>query len=252
MRRPVVATLTLLGLAACTEGVNDVAPVQDVEALTAAHDTDATDDVRVYEVTVHNLTANQAFTPPVAATHRWATTVFALGQPASGGVQQIAENGNIDPLVMALSADPHVGDVQVGLGPVPPVLPGTARTFEISAPGAEPVLSFVSMLICTNDGFTGVNKVVLPRAVGEMRSWSTRAYDAGTEVNTESFADLVPPCPSLSGVPSTVPGTGMSNPALAENGRVHRHYGIEGGGDLTPSIHDWRNPVARLEITRVR
>jgi hypothetical protein len=46
------------------------------------------------------------------------------------------------------------------------------------------------MLICTNDGFTGVNKLKLPSEIGQSVTVRTQAYDAGTEL----FADLVPPC----------------------------------------------------------
>jgi hypothetical protein len=33
-------------------------------------------------------------------------------------------------------------------------------------------------------------------------------------------------------------------------GFVHVHSGIHGGADLDPAMHDWRNPVALVTITR--
>ena len=45
----------------------------------------------------------------------------------------------------------------------------------------------------------------------------TNGYDAGTELNTEDFADIVPPCQGLIGVSSEDGGTGMSDPSLAED-----------------------------------
>ena len=108
------------------------------------------------------------------------------------------------------------------------------------------------MLICTNDGFAGLDSVRLPRHLGQTLTVYGNAYDAGTEINTEDFADIVPPCPVLTGVESDDTGTGMSNPVLAENGVIASHQGVLGGVDLDPALHDWADPVVRVEITRVQ
>lgn len=213
-----------------------------------------------YEVTISNLTSGQPLTPPAVATHRGDVDVFAVGSAASPGVQQIAENGNPSVLIDALAVTPGVSQALVtATGPlVPAGTPGAAMfddsvTFTITAgPGAR-FLSYVSMLICTNDGFTGANRLKLPSAVGSSVSVSTLGYDAGTEINTEDFADIVPPCQGLIGVTSGEPGTGTTNPALAEGGVIHHHEGILGGADLVPAIHGWDvdEPVATIEVTRV-
>ena len=75
------------------------------------------------------------------------------------------------------------------------------------------------------------------------------AYDAGSERNTEDFADIVPPCQGLIGVMSDDEGTGMSNPDLAEGGVITMHSGIQGGYDLTVADHGWSNPVARITVS---
>jgi hypothetical protein len=106
------------------------------------------------------------------------------------------------------------------------------------------------MLICTNDGFTGVDGVKLPNRVGQSVTNYTQGYDAGTEINTEMFEDLVPPCGPLTGQDSMGQGTGMSDPDLAENGVIHHHDGILGVGDLDPAINDWNNPVAKITVER--
>jgi hypothetical protein len=177
--------------------------------------------------------------------------VFVVGEAASFELKEIAENGNLTPMVEALSNNRHVSDVVVAVaGDPPPLLPGGSVTFMITAdPGAK-FLSFASMLICTNDGFTGIDSVLLPIRVGGSVTVETAGYDAGTEINTEDFADIVPPCPPLTGVPSDVPGTGVSNPALAEGGVIRHHLGIQGIADLVPAIHGWTDPVAEVEITR--
>ena len=43
----------------------------------------------------------------------------------------------------------------------------------------------------------------------------------------------------------------MSNPALAEDGEVHRHEFLQGNGDLLAEVHDWTDPVADILVTRV-
>jgi hypothetical protein len=214
---------------------------------------------RVYRVTIVNLTSGQPLTPPVVAIHRNGFHVFEVGQPASFGVKEVAENGNNAPLLEALTASPMVGTaVQAGNAPlVPEGTPGAAMfddqvTFRISAPGWAGLLSFVSMLVCTNDGFTGVDGLPLPLAVGQRTVAMTAGYDAGTEINTEDFADIVPPCQDLIGVSTGEPGATTSNPALAEGGVIHHHEGIQGIADLVPEIHGWTDPVATIRVQRIR
>ena len=105
-----------------------------------------------------------------------------------------------------------------------------------------------AMLICTNDGFTGIDTLALPESGSQ--TVETNGYDAGTENNTEDFAHMVPPCQGLVGVSSGEEGTGTSDPALAEGGVVSPHAGILGGiDDLTVADHGWIDPVARVTIS---
>jgi hypothetical protein len=210
-----------------------------------------------YEVTITDLTGGQPLTPPVVATHGAATGMFTVGQPASFALKEIAENGNLAPMIAQLESDKHVAGVAAAAAPlVPAGLPGSAMfgdsvTLTVTASEGAKFLSFASMLICTNDGFTGVDSLRLPKDVGEAVVVRSAGYDAGTERNTEDFADIVPPCQGLVGVTSGEPGTGTSNPALAEGGVIHHHPGIAGIADLVPAIHGWVDPVARINVERV-
>lgn len=211
-----------------------------------------------YQVTITNLTSGQPLTPPVVATHRRPLHVFEVGEAASFGVKEIAENGNNAPLLAALGAEKRVSEVlQAGGGPlVPAGRPGAALfpdsvTLTITADRGAKYLSFVAMLVCTNDGFTGVDSVRLPKHVGDSITVFTAGYDAGTEINTEDFADIVPPCQGLIGISSGEAGTGMSNPALAEGGVIRHHPCIQGIADLVPEVHGWADPVAKIVITRL-
>ena len=61
---------------------------------------------RSYDVTIRDLTGGQPLTPPVVATHGGKHPIFEVGQPASVGVREIAENGNNAPLLAQLDAEP--------------------------------------------------------------------------------------------------------------------------------------------------
>ncbi len=209
--------------------------------------------IATYDITITNLTTGQPLTPPVVATHRSPVDAFEIGMPASFEVKEIAENGNVVPLADAFAADKHVWESMIVASPSgpPPILHnGGFVNFQISASPSANYLSFVSMLICTNDGFTGLNSLRLPKNVGVSVTAYPSGYDAGTEINTEDFADIVPPCQGLVGVMSGDAGTGTSNPALAEGGVITLHPGILDGIDLLPGIHGWPNPVAEVIITR--
>ncbi len=193
----------------------------------------------------------------LTATHRSPLTAFEVGAPASFEVKEIAENGNVGPLADAFAENKHVWESKVVKSPSgpPPILPGATLSFEITASPSANYFSFVSMLICTNDGFTGLDSMDLPASVDESVTVSTLGYDAGTEINTEDYADIVPPCQGLvddgPGPPSRDAGTGMSNPELAEFGVITLHQNIMGGDDLDPGIHGWADPVAEVTITRM-
>ena len=195
-----------------------------------------------YNVTIENLTSGQPFTPPVVAAHTSGMDVFEVGQAASAEVQAIAENGNNDPLVALLGGSAAVLDSASGTAPVKP---GESATITVEAPSGT-LLTVVFMLICTNDGFSGVDSMTLAASGSE--SVDANAYDAGTETNTEDFADIVPPCQDLIGVSSADAGTGETDPALAEGGVITAHQGIQGGTDLTVSDHGWTDPVARITV----
>ena len=196
-----------------------------------------------YSVTIENLTDGQPFTPPVLVAHSGDMDLFETGEAASDEVRQIAENGNNDPLVALANGSSAVVAV---VAHDAPIMPGERATLSISAP-AGMYLSAVFMLICTNDGFSGVDSWMLPASGSQ--TVETNAYDAGSEQNTEDFADIVPPCQGLIGVESDDEGTGMSNPALAEGGVITAHAGIQGGDDLTVADHGWSGAVARITVS---
>ena len=207
-----------------------------------------------FRVTITNLAEGQPLTPPVVALHKANVDIFTVGEAASFEVKEIAENGNNAPLLGVLGSLNAVADFAEGTtGPlVPPGTPGDAMfdqsvEFELAPEPGSRFLSVVSMLICTNDGFSGVDSIHVPKAVGETVTHLANAYEAGTEANTEDLRDMVPPCQDLMGVTGG-PGTGQSDPALAQNSVIQHHSGITGRRDLIPEVHGWTDPVMRIEI----
>lgn len=207
-----------------------------------------------FRVTITNLAEGQPLTPPVVALHNANVDIFTVGEAASFEVKEIAENGNNAPLLGVLGSLKAVADFAEGTtGPlVPPGTPGDAMfdqsvEFELAPEPGSRFLSVVSMLICTNDGFSGVDSIHVPKAVGETVTHLANAYEAGTEANTEDLRDMVPPCQDLMGVTGG-PGTGQSDPALAQNSVIQHHSGITGRRDLIPEVHGWTDPVMRIEI----
>ncbi len=192
---------------------------------------------RRIEVTITNITRAQIFSPPVVISHKKDFQLFQLGQPASAQLYPLAEDGLTDPLTAHLARLPSVYDYAVAAGPV---MPGDSVKLKVSARGAFRFISAAGMLVITNDSFFALPSVRVP-LIGK-RAVAVGAYDAGSETNSELCAFIPgPPCGN----------DGVRDTGAAE-GYVHVHSGIHGTGDLEPSMHDWRNPVAQILIRPVR
>ena len=181
---------------------------------------------KTYEVTITNLTSNQVFSPPLLATHKPSLHVWQLGQLASDEVRQVAEDGNNAALAAKLKGS--VTDVQALAEPLPP---GKSVTVKISANDGD-VLSAITMLVQTNDGFTGLDNLALSGPVDK----EAAAYDAGTEENTEKASDVPGP-----------PFGGKGRPATNPPQPISMHPGITGKADVG-SQYAWRGNVARFSV----
>ncbi|UCH65435.1 MAG: spondin domain-containing protein [Ignavibacterium sp.] len=188
-----------------------------------------------YEVRLENLSpaGSQPFSPPVFAVHAPTFRLFHIGGYASSELAQVAQDAFNDPLVTLLNNSPKVLNVVVG----GLIVPGSSGTYNISAEGNYMKLSMVSMLVNTNDGFTGADKLQLPQK--GTKTYYLRAYDAGSEQNTELEAHIPGPC-------CNTPFEGNST-----SEKIRFHKGITGVGDLAPETYGWDEPVAKLTITRI-
>jgi hypothetical protein len=124
-----------------------------------------------------------------------------------------------------------VRDVFTGAGGAIP--PGATRTYTVQTSGPFDRLSLLTMLVNTNDGFTGLDSLHLH---GNGETLETTAYDAGSERNNELAAFIPGPC--------------CNHPFVRdpEGALIRMHEGITGRGDLDPAVYGWQGPVASIEL----
>jgi hypothetical protein len=193
-----------------------------------------------WRVTIENLTprgpggpGSQPLSPPLFVVHSDDVQIWRVGQIATHVVAAIAEDANNAPAISAYSGFPGVGSVFTGAGG--PIPSGGSATYTVQTRGDFDRLSIVTMLVNTNDGFTGTDSLELEDHSMTLR---TRAYDAGSERNNELKAFIPGPC--------------CGNPFVRdpEGAPIRRHPGIQGVGDLDPALYGWNEPVAKITITR--
>ena len=200
------------------------------------------DAVKTWRVTIKNLTpagpgppGSQPLSPPLFVVHTDRVQVWAPGQIATHVVAAIAEDANHVPAVSAYTGFPGVKQVFTGAGG--PIPSGGSSTYTVQTRGKFDRLSIVTMLVNTNDGFTGLASLQLR---GSGTTVKTIAWDDGSEKDNQLKAFIPGPC--------------CGHPFVRdpEGQPIHRHAGIRPGvGDLSPALYGWTGPVARITITRV-
>lgn len=191
-----------------------------------------------YLITITNITKNIQFTPFLATTHRSDVQLFEVGTAASEDLAKIAEGGDISPLKATLEANNRVIDTAASAGLL---MPGASVSMEIEAgkyPALNGKLSLVSMLLPTNDNFVALNSVALPNK--GTKTYFANAYDAGSELNDESCANI--PGPTCGGEGYSVEGG---------EGYIYPAPGIHGEGDLSSAMYDWDGAVVKVAVKRM-
>ena len=190
-----------------------------------------------YQITITNLTHAQSFTPVLAASHKAGNPIFVAGHAASPELEAVAEGGDTVPLSEMLEGSDDTWDIASSDGLL---APGESVSIELESKKKFRYVSLVSMMIPTNDAFIGLSGIRLPSNRGKPVTVAVPAYDAGTEVNDESCANIPGP---------VCGGEGMS----VEDGEgfVSIHRGIHGIADLPPETYDWRNPAASITIVKL-
>ena len=201
-------------------------------------------------ITFRNTSVYQPMTPPVVALHNAPDAaenpirLFEVGQPASGDVILIAEDGNFTPLADVATGQISAGTVSAAGVAVPevagPLMPGDSSSITLQLEAPDQVLSVVSMVVCTNDGFTGVDSRPLSSEATE--TFLAPIYDAGSETNVQMLNYWVPPC----GGPAVDAGGNIGDD---ENGAITLH---PGQAEAENPIYNFESGTEWLEITVTR
>lgn len=229
-----LVTLATIGLAGCSDNDNDSpAPIEPPVVAPVMQD---------YSVTVTNLTANQPMSPIAVVSHTTDNPLWSTGMAASIALETLAESGDGS----GLANEPGVNELVSGAGIVPP---GGSESISLSLEQANVAdLSVITMLVNTNDAFTGTTGFDLATlAVDETATLRVIAYDAGTEANSEAKGTI----------PGPADGGEGFNAARDDNDKVHGHPGVISMDDgLMDSVlsasHRFDNPVMLIKVTRTK
>ena len=195
---------------------------------------------QMFRVTITNLTRAQVFSPPLVVSHSSKVALFEVGAAPSDELAALAEDGMTGPLADLASSLSDVSGVATAGGPV---LPGGSISVDVPGKGYHR-LSVVSMLVNTNDAFLALDSGNFPRRRFQRSSFTVPAFDAGSEANNEECGFI--PGPACGGA-----GAGVRAPEGAE-GYVYISNGVQGIADLPSVTYDWRNPVAKITVQRIR
>ena len=198
-----------------------------------------------YQVMVTNLTYAQPMSPLALVLHNEGQ-LWSIGEMASVALENLAESGDNS----AVLAESIVLSGQGGAGLL---LPGMSEMVDISytvtdVNNAPMMLSLATMLVNTNDAFTGINALAVNNlAVGESISLTTSSYDSGTEKNSELMTTI--PGPAGGGT-----GEGF-NAERDDIDKVAMHSGIVSADDglmvsALTQAHRFDNPTLAVMVTR--
>ena len=193
-----------------------------------------------YEVTIENISAAQPLSPVAVLLHG-EQSLWQVGESASAALEVLAEGGdNSDVLVTEGTLATESGSAPVG--------PGSNESYQLTVSDEQAAyLSVVTMLVNTNDAFTGItNKALSEMAVNDSMAMMLPVYDAGTEANSEAAGTI----------PGPADGGEGFNAERDDADSVSYHPGVVSSQDTLPDSvlmaeHRFDNPVARLIITRV-
>jgi len=163
--------------------------------LTLFAATAAVSHASLFELTITN-NGPQPLSPLTWSAGNSNYDIFKFGTPASLGIKRIAEGGNGTILDGNAAASSDV--VAHGILGSSPLAPGNSRTVTFNTDSSHGIFSFAAMLGKTNDGFIGesassmgLNLFSGSTPLGfSVNIYGTRAWDAGTELNTQNAADL--------------------------------------------------------------
>ncbi|MEL6892386.1 MAG: spondin domain-containing protein [Actinomycetota bacterium] len=192
----------------------------------------SSNDTVAVRVTITNLAPDGGTiqTPVWAALHDGGFDVYNRDEPASPGLERLAEDGNTGPISEEFAMSGAGTDTTV-FGAGGPIFPGESASHLFVVSGEEAYFSYASMVIPSNDAFVA-NGDPLAHQIFEDGELVTSSFtvtgaevlDAGTEVNDE-----IPE--NTAALAQAAPDTGV-----VEGGVVTAHPGFLPGGNVLAAI----------------
>ena len=223
-----IVPLSVITLSAC--GGSDDNPSSEIDESPA-----------MYTITVTNLTNAQPLSPIVALLHSTGE-IWQVGQPASALLENLAESSDNSGF---LTAD----FVTVSASSDGILAPGMEAELMLSTSDENATqFSLATMLVNTNDAFSGLSKIDLTElSVDDSMDFTVSVYDAGTESNSEAAGTI----------PGPADGGEGFNEARDDTDFVSYHPGVVSMDDgLTTSVlnnqHKFDNPAMSVKIVRTQ
>ena len=221
-------------------------------------------NLAVYTVQLTNLTYGQPFSPAAVVLHEPGFNTFIDGEAASLGLEQLAEGGDPTGLMSEALAATQYLDAVTTDGATPPRTMGTMSTLLVPLLDIDNLrMSFTTMLVNTNDAFTGLNAANISNmTVGQSMSFMAPTWDAGTEANTETASTMPGPAAGAAGGGGASAGFDATRDDLFD--LVHFHRGVVTNANASDGSKEglstsvlteadrWDNPTARIVVTRTR
>ncbi|WP_394203969.1 spondin domain-containing protein [Shewanella waksmanii] len=237
-RRPmrvIMLAAAIASLSACSDNDNPAPTPQPAPAPAPAPAVEYS-----FAVTVTNLTANQPLSPVAVLATSSDYKAWQTGSMASTALETLAESGSS----AGYEAMEAINQLVNGTGVI---MPGMSETVMINVPEADvDSLSVLTMLVNTNDAFTGLNSYsVKALMVDDSVRMTANAYDAGTEANSEFKGTI----------PGPADGGEGFNAERDDVDFVYIHPGVITADDgladsVLNSSHRFDNPVVSISISR--
>lgn len=225
-----MASVLAIFVSACSDDDDDYMPTEVVEPVQLS-----------YQIEVINLTKAQPMSNVTVVLHNEGK-LWNIGEPASAALEQLAESGDnsgILGLNVVLASNSGEGIL----------MPGMSQTIMVNIDDEAPMhLSLATMLVNTNDAFTGINAAEVKQlALGESISFKTSSYDSGTEMNSELMASI----------PGPAGGGEGYNMQRDDVDVVAMHPGVVTADDglmqsALSAVHKFDNPTLDIKITRTQ
>jgi hypothetical protein len=197
------------------------------------------------------------FTPVYTAFHNGNFDAFDVGSTASAGVEAIAELGDASVLAgERLAVDPgSVGGVIFPTGAMRPLFPGETgvQTFDILNPANNMFLTYLSMILPSNDSFFGNDDALqIFDASGAFLGNKTinitgsDLWDAGTEALNISAAPFV-----AGGIATDSPADSNNLIRAAESLDVFAGLGLGNGQTLDANLIDFLTNPSEFNVATI-